>query len=195
MENFVLEIPTKVVFGKNEFNSLGKYAKTLGKKALLVTGRRFAKESGLLDKAVKQLEDNGIEYVVFSEIEPNPESDTVDKAGKVARENGVDFVIAIGGGSVIDAAKIIKVIAVSNKNSWDYFERPPKYTIKENTLPLLAVITVAATGSELDAAAVITNSKTRDKRGIFDRELFPKVSIIDPLLTLTIPKNKPLMVL
>ncbi|MEF3244979.1 MAG: iron-containing alcohol dehydrogenase, partial [Caldisericaceae bacterium] len=116
--------------------------------------------------------------------------DTVDRAGKVARENGVDFVIAIGGGSVIDAAKIIKVIAVSNKSSWDYFERPPKYTIKGNTLPLLAVITVAATGSELDAAAVITNSKTRDKRGVFDRALFPTVSIIDPLLTLTIPKKQ-----
>jgi len=190
LDNFILEIPTKVVFGKGEFKHLGEHAKTLGKKALVVTGRRFAKGSGLLDKALKQLESNGIEYVVFSEIEPNPESDTVDKGGSIARENKVDFIIAIGGGSVIDAAKIIKVVAVTNKPAWDYFERPPKHEIPTNTLPLLAVVTVAATGSELDTAAVITNSKTRDKRGIFHKELFPNISIIDPLLTLSIPKKQ-----
>ncbi|MGB9769552.1 MULTISPECIES: iron-containing alcohol dehydrogenase [Caldisericum] len=189
MDNFVLHIPTKVVFGKGEFSSLGKHAKELGKVALVVTGRRFAKESGLLDKAIKQLDEVGIKYVVYSEIEPNPESKTVDKGGEIARKENVDFIIAIGGGSVIDAAKIIKVIAKTGKPSWDYFERPPKETIKGNTLPLLTVVTFAATGSELDNAAVITNSETRDKRGLFNPELFPAISIIDPLLTLSIPKH------
>jgi len=190
MDNFILEIPTKVVFGKGEFEHLGKHAKTLGKKALVVTGRRFAKESGLLDKALKQLESNGIEYVVFSEIEPNPESDTVDKGGSIARENKVDFIIAIGGGSVIDAAKAIGLVAVTGNKIWDYLEKPPKYRIDKEILPLLAVITVAATGSELDGASVITNSKTRHKRGIGSKFMFPKISIIDPLLTLTIPPKQ-----
>jgi len=189
MDNFVLHIPTKVVFGKGEFNSLGKYASELGRKALVVTGKRFAKESGLLDKALKQLDDAGIQYVVFSEIEPNPESETVDKGGEIARKESVDFIIAIGGGSVIDAAKIIKIVAKTNVPCWSYFERPPKEAIPTNTLPLLAVVTFAATGSELDNAAVITNSATRDKRGIFNNELFPAISIIDPLLTLSVPKK------
>jgi len=178
------------VFGKDEFDNLSKYAKTLGKKALVVTGKRFAKESGLLDKALKQLEDSGIESVVFSEVEPNPESDTVDRGGKLARENHVDFVIALGGGSVIDAAKMIKVVAVTEKPCWDYFERPPKATIDKQTLPLLTVVTVAATGSELDNGAVIVNTQTRDKRGLFDENFYPDISIIDPLLTLSTPKKQ-----
>lgn len=189
MDNFVLHIPTKVVFGKGEFNSLGKYASELGKKALIVTGKCFAKESGLLDKALKQLDEVGVKYVVYSEIEPNPESKTVDKGGEIARNEAVDFIIAIGGGSVIDAAKIIKVVAKTKVPCWNYFERPPKDVIPSNTLPLLAAITFAATGSELDSAAVVTNSINRDKRGIFNNELYPAISIIDPLLTLSVPKK------
>ena len=190
MDNFVLHIKTKVVFGKGEFDHLSQYAKTLGKKALVVTGKRFAKESGLLDKALKQLEDSGIETVVFSEVEPNPESDTVDRGGKLARENHVDFVIAIGGGSVIDAAKMIKVVAVTERPCWDYFERPPKATIDKPTLPLLTAVTIAATGSELDSSCVITNTETRDKRGFFSSKIYPDISIIDPLLTLSTPKKQ-----
>ncbi len=190
MDNFVLHIKTKVVFGKGEFDHLSQYAKTLGKKALVVTGKRFAKESGLLDKALKQLEDSGIEAVVFSEVEPNPESDTVDRGGKLARENHADFVIAIGGGSVIDAAKMIKVVAVTERPCWDYFERPPKAIIDKPTLPLLTAVTVAATGSELDNGAVIVNTQTRDKRGFFDNNIYPSISIVDPLLTLSTPKKQ-----
>ena len=190
MDNFVLHIKTKVVFGKGEFSNLSKYAKTLGKKALVVTGKRFAKESGLLDKALKQLEDSGIESVVFSEVEPNPESDTVDRGGKLARENHVDFVIALGGGSVIDAAKMIKVVAVTEKPCWDYFERPPKATIDKQKLPLLTVVTVAATGSEIDSSCVVTNTATRDKRNISIDDLYPDISIVDPLLTLSTPKKQ-----
>ncbi|MGB9769518.1 MULTISPECIES: iron-containing alcohol dehydrogenase [Caldisericum] len=190
MDNFVLHIPTKVVFGKGEFSSLGKHAKELGKVALVVTGRRFAKESGLLDKAIKQLDEVGIKYVVYSEIEPNPESKTVDKGGEIARKENVDFIIAIGGGSVIDAAKGIAIVAKTGDKIWDYLERPPKKTVKSEVLPILSVITVAATGSELDGAAVITNTDTRSKRGIISPFLFPKISIIDPLLTLSIPPKQ-----
>jgi len=190
MDNFVLHIPTKVVFGKGEFNSLGKYASELGRKALVVTGKRFAKESGLLDKALKQLDDAGIQYVVFSEIEPNPESETVDKGGEIARKESVDFIIAIGGGSVIDAAKAISLVAKTGNHIWDYLERPPKRRVDSVVLPILSAVTVAATGSELDGASVITNTRTRHKRGIMSQYLYPKISIIDPLLTLSIPPKQ-----
>ncbi|BAL81007.1 iron-containing alcohol dehydrogenase [Caldisericum exile] len=190
MDNFVLHIPTKVVFGKGEFNSLGKYARELGTKALVVTGRRFAKESGLLDKALKQLDEVGIKYVVYSEIEPNPESKTVDKGGEVARNENVDFIIAIGGGSVIDAAKGIAIVAKTGNGIWDYLERPPKKRVMSDVLPILSVVTVAATGSELDGAAVITNTDTRHKRGIMSPFLYPKISIVDPLLTISIPQKQ-----
>lgn len=190
MDKFTFRLPTKVVFGQGEFSKLGTESKNVGKKALIVTGRRFAKESGLLEKAKNLLEKESIEFLVFSEVEPNPESETIDRGGKIARENGVDFIIGLGGGSVIDASKGIATVAVTAKSIWDYCERPPKEKAPDNTLPIVSVITVAATGSELDAGAVITNSQTREKRGFFGPSNFPKISIIDPLLTLSVPKKQ-----
>ena len=190
MDNFIFKLPTKIVFGKGEFEKLGEEAKQIGKKALIVTGKHFAKSSGLLDKAQKMLKENGVEFAEFSEIEPNPESDTVDKGGELARKENVDFIVAIGGGSVIDASKGIATVTVTKHPVWDYCERPPKANVPDNALPILAVITVAATGSEADAGEVITNSKTRSKRSLWGENLFPKTSIVDPLLTLSMSKKQ-----
>jgi len=150
MDNFTFKLPTKIVFGRGEFKKLGEEAKQIGKKALIVTGKHFAKSSGLLDKAKKMLKENDVEFVEFSEIESNPESNTVDKGGELARKKNVDFIVAIGGGSVIDASKGIATVTVSKHPVWDYCERPPKAKVPDNTLPILAVITVAATGSEAE---------------------------------------------
>ena len=136
------------------------------------------------------LKENGIEFIEFCSIEPNPESDTINKGGAIAREEKVDFLIGLGGGSVLDATKAISIVAVTEKPIWGYCEKPPKEKVPNKTLPILAVITVAATGSEADAGGVITNSETRNKRGIFGKALFPTASIIDPLLTLTIPQKQ-----
>ena len=190
MDSFIFNLPTKIIFGKGEFSKLGMEARLLGKKALIVTGRHYAKASGLLDRAEKMLKENGVEFIEFCEIEPNPESETVNKGGKLAKETGVDFLIGIGGGSVIDATKGISVVAATGKDVWDYCEKPPKAKVPDKTLPILAVITVAATGSEADAGGVITNTKTRNKRAIFGKALFPRTSIVDPLLTLSIPKKQ-----
>ncbi len=190
MDNFIFKLPTKIIFGKGEFSKLGEEAKKIGKKALLITGRHFAKSSGLLDKTEKMLNENGVEFVEFCKVEPNPESKTVNEGGKLAKETGVDFLIALGGGSVVDAAKDISVVATTGRNIWDYCEKPPKAKVPEKTIPILAVITVAATGSEADAGGVITNSETRNKRAIFGDALFPRTSIVDPLLTLTVPKKQ-----
>jgi alcohol dehydrogenase YqhD (iron-dependent ADH family) len=190
MDNFIFNLPTKIIFGKGEFNKLGIEAKSVGKKALIVTGKKFAKESGLLERAEKLLTENGIEFIEFAEIEPNPESQTIDKGGEIARREKVDFMIALGGGSVIDASKAISAVAITGVQVWDYFERPPRSKLPEKILPIIAVVTVAATGSEADSASVVINSQSRDKRGIFSPAFFPTISIVDPLLTLTIPKKQ-----
>jgi alcohol dehydrogenase YqhD (iron-dependent ADH family) len=190
VDNFVFKLPTKIVFGKGEFNKLGIEARSVGKKALIVTGRRFAKESGLLEKAEKFLDENELRFVEFTEIEPNPESKTIDKGGRLARDASVDFIVALGGGSVIDAAKAISAVAVTGEPIWDYYEQPPHRKVPENILPIVAVVTVAATGSQADSCAVITNSETRDKRAIFSPSFFPTVSIVDPLLTVSVSKKQ-----
>ena len=190
MDRFVFHLPTKIIFGKGTFEKVGEEAKLTGKKAMIVTGRHFAKSSGLLDKAEEMLKQNGVEFIEFCEVEPNPESDTIDKGGELAKRENVDFLIGLGGGSVIDATKAISIVSTTGKPIWDYCERPPKEKVPDKTLPILAVITVAATGSEADAGGVITNSKTRNKRGVFGEALFPKTSIVDPLLTLTIPQKQ-----
>ncbi len=189
MDSFVFHLPTRIVFGNGDFAKLGVEARKIGKRALLVTGRRFARESGLLDRAIELLTENGIEFVLFSEIEPNPESETIDRGGKLAREEHVEFVIAVGGGSVLDSAKAIALVATTGIPIWDFCERPPKARIPNKVLPVLTAITSAATGSEADGNAVITNTKTRDKRGIFGEALFPTTSIVDPLLTLSMSKS------
>jgi len=190
MDNFIFRLPTKIIFGKDEFYKLGEEAKKIGRKALIVTGKSFAKQSGLLEKTQEMLKKNLVNYVIYSEVGPNPESETVDKGGQIARDNRVDFIIGLGGGSVIDASKGIATVAVTRKPIWDYCERPPKEKVPDNILPILAIITIAATGSEADSGAVITNIKTREKRGFFGASLFPKVTIVDPVLTLSIPQKQ-----
>lgn len=190
MDNFVFNLPTRIIFGKGEFGKFGIEAKKIGKKALLVTGKRYAKSSGILETSLKMLKENGIDVVIFSEIEPNPEDKTINKGGIIAREEKVDLIIAVGGGSVLDAAKAISLVAKTGTPIWEYCERPPKAKMPEQIIPILAAVTVAATGSEADGNSVVVNSETREKRGIFGLALFPKVSIVDPLLTLSIPKEQ-----
>lgn len=189
MENFVFKLPTKIIFGKGEFNKLGTEASKLGKKALIVTGKHFAKQTGLLDNAIEQLKTNNVDFVTFSEIEPNPESETIDKGAEVARKENIDILIAIGGGSVLDASKAISLVAKTGIPIWEYCKRTTKIKMPDKIYPILTAVTFAATGSEADGNAVITNTKTREKRGIFGEALFPAVSIVDPLLTLSVPKR------
>jgi len=190
MESFKYKLPTKIIFGRGEFIKLGTEAKQLGKKAFIVTGKKFAKESGLLDKAHEMLDKSGLIYIDFTKIEPNPESETIDIGAAIACKQKVDFIIGLGGGSVIDAAKAIALVTTTCKPIWDYCERPTKEKIPHKVLPILSVVTVAATGSEADGNSVITNSKTRDKRGIYGEALFPTISIVDPLITLSVPQQQ-----
>jgi len=178
-------IPTKIISGAGGFSQLGKEAAAIGKRALLVTGKGAVRKSGLLDWAVADLQKHGVDVTVFDKIEPNPRSTTVDEGASIVREKKLGVVIALGGGSAMDAAKGIVISAIGGKPIWHYIETHRK--VSGNVPKLIAVPTVAASGSEANCGAVITNWETHDKCVVSDRCAYPAISIVDPALTLTLP--------
>lgn len=190
MFSFEAFLPTRIVFGPGKVDELSKYAKGLGKKALVVTGRRSTRESGLLDKVVDQLKTAGIESIVYSEITPNPTLSQVDRGAEIAREEGVDLIVGVGGGSAIDAAKAISITACSGGSYWDY-TRVGGRKEPRGAFPLIAIPTTHGTGTEADPFMVVTNESTREKLGQGFGELtFPKVSIVDPKTMVTLPPDQ-----
>ncbi len=188
MKNFAINNPVKILFGAGEVNSTGKEAKLLGKKAIIVTGKGSTKKSGLLDKVVKLLEAEGVKSAVYAGITPNPKNTEVDEAAGLALKEGCDLVIGLGGGSAMDAAKGVSVVAASGGKLWDYIGSPTK---KAGTitcaLPIMLIPTLAATGSEGNPASVFTNPSLNQKSAIWNPICYPKVSIVDPELTLSVP--------
>lgn len=185
--------PTKIVFGANKVEEVGSIAKKYGSKALVVGPVMNSFIEGMFKKVEGLLSDAGVDFVRFYEVEPNPSSDTVDKAFMVAKENSVELVIAVGGGSSMDVAKVIGLCSNLSKIDWDYmfttftaFDKD--YPSLGKVLPVIAISTTAGTGSQCTQASVITNSKTQEKSTIFHPENFAEVAIVDPVLTLTLPK-------
>ncbi len=190
MQNFTFYLPTKLIFGPGEISKVGTEAKKLGERALIVTGKRSASASGIINRVTDYLEKEGVSAVVFDKIEPNPRTSTIDEAARLANDNKCDFIIGLGGGSPMDAAKGIAAAAAEKKPIWEfiYHGQPIPQKISK-ALPLLEIPTLAATGSEADAGAVITNWETHEKAVLNSPLLFPKVSIIDPELTITVPRD------
>ncbi|MCP4582771.1 MAG: iron-containing alcohol dehydrogenase [candidate division Zixibacteria bacterium] len=191
MLNFGFTLPTKIIFGPGELIKLGKEVKKIGRKPLLVTGKNSMRKTGILDRVLEILSQVKIEPVLFERIEPNPRANTIDEAGEIAREHQCDLVIGLGGGSPMDAAKAIAAVAVSKRPVWDHIYSGENETCIpiRKALPIVCVPTIAATGSEADRGGVITNTETNEKAGIFGQPLFPTVSIVDPQLTITCPKD------
>jgi len=190
MQSFTFHLPTKIIFGPGKLDQIGIEAKNLGERAMIITGKRSSSEHGIINKVKDYLQIEGIGAVVFDKIEPNPRSSTIDEAAALARKNKCDFVIGLGGGSPMDAAKGVAVAAVTGEPIWDYVRhgQPVPKPIK-TALPLIEIPTLAATGSEANSGAVITNWETHEKAGLFSPHIFPKVSIIDPELTVTVPED------
>jgi len=190
MRPFEFFLPTKIIFGSGRFKEIGSLAASLGRRPLVVVGRRWAKQSGTLDEALSLLRESGLNPFVFEGIEPNPRVETVDRGSLFAKENGVDLVIGLGGGSVIDAAKGIALVTVSGGSIWDYiYWGPGKFKEPKGVLPIVAIPTTAATGSEADEAAVITNWRKKEKMFVSHTSLFPKYALIDPELHLSLPER------
>lgn len=185
--NFTAYNPTRLHFGKGAVNELGDSAARLGKHALLVYGGGSVKRNGSYSDIRNQLEAQNIRITEFDGISPNPRVENVTEAVKLGREAGVDLIVAVGGGSVIDSAKIIAVCISEGCNTWELMSG--KYT-PASTLPLIAVLTLAATGTEMNGVAVLQNSETKEKIGYRNELLYPDHSFLDPAYTLTVPPDQ-----
>lgn len=192
MMRFEFYNPTKLIFGVGEVERVGEFVKSYGNKALIVLGRESAKKSGVLDRVVKSLEDKNIKYAVFTGIEPNPRLSTVVKASQFLVQEKCDFVVALGGGSVMDAAKVIAAIPFYEYEIKDMFKLSNrKQRIPKKAYPIITIPTLAATGSEMNKGAVITIDEGEERLKTFVQSdvLYPKVAIVDPQLTISVPKD------
>lgn len=183
---FQYYLPVNLVFGRGKADVIGERAATLGTRALIVTGGSSTRKSGLLDRAIKQLENHGVSYVLFDKAEPNPLTTTVWKGAETARREGCDFILSIGGGSSLDTGKGIAFLAVNEGDISDYIYGKKK---SDKALPVLAVPTTCGTGSEGNGFAVMTNPDTLDKKSLRCSAIVPACSIVDPQLMMTMPGN------
>jgi alcohol dehydrogenase len=189
--NFEFYNPTKLVFGPGTLSRLGEVTSEYGKKALIVTGSGSVKKSGVFDQAEASLKDSGISVVECAGIEPNPRITSVRRGAEIARSEGCDVVIALGGGSTMDAAKVIAAAALYNGDPWDLVAHGQEsWVIPTRALPIVTVPTLAATGSEMNNAAVISNEESKIKSFATANCLFPAVALVDPELTLTVPQDQ-----
>jgi alcohol dehydrogenase YqhD (iron-dependent ADH family) len=187
LETFIYQNPTQLIFGRGQLSTLGAKIKPFGTKILLVYGGGSIKRNGLYDQVLEQL--NEIQATVFelSGVEPNPRLSTVQKGIDICKSEGVHFILAVGGGSVIDGTKAIAAGAKFEGNIWDIISKKAQAT---DALPFGTVLTLAATGSEMNSGSVITNWETQEKIGWGSPYVFPRFSILDPVHTFSVPKDQ-----
>ena len=186
---FTFNIPTNFVFGPGSVQKLHKQ-RLPGKKALIViSSGKSTRANGYLDTVQDQLTQAGVDFAVFDKMAANPVIDNVMDGAACARENGCDFVIGLGGGSSIDGAKAIAMMAPNEGNYWDYIYGGTGggQKLKNKPLPIVAIPTTAGTGTELDAWTIITNEATNEKMSGGNRNTFPVLAIVDPDLMSTVP--------
>jgi len=186
MEKFVLHNPVSLHFGDGVVSKIGRTAKEFGSKALLVCGKGSAKQNGAYQATVKSLTSAGISIVEYEGIKSNPIIEDVDKAAQLARESGCEMIVAVGGGSVIDSAKVIAITAPVLHSGWDFVIGAQK---PATALPVIAVLTLAATGTEMNSVAVVQNDALMKKLGFGYKVMYPKHSFLDPQFTCSVPAN------
>lgn len=188
MENFSFYVPTAVFFGKGQIKNLAPSIREFGgSKVLLVYGGGSIRNNGIYDAVVDELKKGNIEFTECADIKPNPPVSDVRRGIALIRENACDFILAIGGGSVIDAAKAMAAGVCYDGDVMDLMAGG-KAKIK-NAIPLASVLTMAGAGSELDFGGVITGEKNHKKHNIMHPLLYPKFSILDPTYTFTVPEK------
>lgn len=183
MNDFTYYIPTKIHFGKDALDHLGSEAVNYGKKVLLTYGRGSIKKNGIYDKVVEELKNAEMEIFELPGIEPNPRIESVREGVDICKKEGIDLIIAIGGGSTIDATKFIAAGAKVDFDPWLFISEDREIP---DALPIFAVLTLAATGSEMDTGGVITNLETNEKRAAGAEVMRPKVSFLNPEFTYSV---------
>jgi len=186
MENFTFYNPVRIEFGKGKEAHIGEYMREFGaKKALVLYGSERVRKSGLLGVATDSLKENGIEFTELGGVKSNPVLSKVNEAIKIAHEFGADSVLAVGGGSVLDSAKAVAAGAKYDGDVWDFFvgKNPAE------SLMVFDIITLAATGSEMNQNGVVTNKAAKLKLHLGAQCLFPKVSVVNPQLQATVSRD------
>lgn len=185
MENFMYSVPTSIYFGKGQVQHVGEIVRTYGKHVLLVYGGGSIKRNGIYDEVVQIFKENEITYCELSGVEPNPRITTVRKGVALCREHNVDVVVPIGGGSTIDCAKVIAAAVSYENDAWDIVLDARNIN---SVLPIVSILTLSATGSEMDTFAVISDIDSKDKIGTGHEDMRPKASILDPTYTYSVSK-------
>jgi len=186
MQNFVFHNPVKIIFGRDTISKIGQETVFFGKKVLLVYGRGSIKRNGIYRQVIRSLKEAGLEMIEHGGVKSNPVLSHVQEGIFLARKNEVEVIVAVGGGSVIDTAKAISAGAMVEHNVWKFFTGRKSVS---KTLPVTCVLTLAASGSEMNSAMVITNEEKNRKFGFANRLLFPKTSIMDPEATFSVPPD------
>jgi alcohol dehydrogenase len=193
MKSFTYYMPTRLIFGAGKLAELATTEHFPWKKALLVVGSGgSAKRSGSLERVRGLLSSRGVQAVVYDRIKPNPEVAQVEEAARIARKEGCDVVVGLGGGSTIDSAKSIAVLAKNPGGYWDYMTSGTggRQVPRNGALPIVAITTTAGTGSEADPWTVVSNPQSREKIGWGRDITFPTLSIIDPQLMTSLPPRQ-----
>lgn len=186
MNNFIYEIPTKIYFGENQLQvNLSQEIKKYGNKVLLVYGGGTIKKIGLYQEIIKELQDFNIEVYEFSGIEPNPRHTSINKAASICKEKDIDVILGVGGGSVIDSCKIIAAGRYYDGDIWDFLTKKAEI---QKALPIITILTLSATGSEMNTNSIISNIETNEKKGVKSALTLPKVSFLDPTVTYSVNK-------
>lgn len=188
MRNFVYNIPTKIFFGKGQIEKIGEEILKYGKRVLLVYGKGSVKANGIYDKVVEILNKNGIEFFEVAGVDPNPRTETVYYGADICKKNNIDLILAMGGGSTIDCAKAIGLQSKYDGDFWaDFYIGGKKELIKEVT-PVASILTLAATGSEMNGSTVISNMSVNMKVGFNHPKLKPVFSVEDPEYTYSVSR-------
>lgn len=188
MRNFDFHNPTRLVFGQGTIKDLGRYIAEYGdKKVLLLYGKGSIFKNGVYDEVVASLKDHGIDYVEMDGVKPNPVLSKVIETVELAKKEKVDAIVAVGGGSVLDTSKISAAAYYYDGNPWDFYEGKVS---PEKALPIYGVLTISATGSEMNSGGVITNEEEKKKWGWGSKYTYPRLSIVDPSVQKSLPRNQ-----
>lgn len=187
MNAFSFYNPVKLIFGKGQLAKLPTELASYGQKVLVVYGGGSIKKNGLYDQVMAALKEANMQVFELPGVEPNPRLSTAKRGAEICKKEGIDVVLAVGGGSVIDCTKLIVAAAKYDGDAWDLVTRK---AVPKEALPFGTVLTLAATGSEMNSGSVITNEETQEKYGWGSPLVFPKFSILDPVHTFSVPLDQ-----
>ncbi|MFB7639671.1 iron-containing alcohol dehydrogenase [Peribacillus butanolivorans] len=183
--SYQFSMTTKIVVEQNISARVADFVKDLSITKLLIVTDKGIQEAKLLEHILESLEQESIEYVIYNEIQPNPKDIYCNEAAVFAKENQIDGIVSVGGGSVIDTAKSISILVTHGGSIIDW---EGAYTLSKDVLPLICIPTTAGTGSEVTPYIVVTDTKKRVKKSIFDPRIFPNIALIDAEMTRDLPR-------